>query len=72
MKQTERVLTYMQKHGSITQREAINELDIYRLSARIWSLKQDGHTITSTLEYSVNAHGEAVRYARYRLKEQAR
>lgn len=72
MSQDERVLAYMQAFGSITQKEAINELDIYRLSARIWSLKQNGHAITSTLEYSVNAHGEAVRYARYRLKEQAR
>ena len=69
MKQTERVLTYMQKHGSITPLQALDDLGIMRLGARIWDLKRDGHRISAELESGLNRHGEAVRYARYTLME---
>lgn len=69
MKQTERVLTYMQKHGSITPLQALDDLGIMRLGARIWELKHDGYKIISALENGTNRHGEAVRYARYTLME---
>lgn len=63
--QNEKILHYMRKHGSITAREAMLELEIYRLGARIWDLRHDGHHITSTFETSKNGK----HYKRYRLKE---
>lgn len=39
MKQTEQVLWYLDKYGSITPLEAMRDLGIMRLGARIWDLK---------------------------------
>lgn len=70
MTQNEAVLSYMRRHGSITPLDAINDLGILRLGARIWELKHDGYKISSALENGTNKHGEAVRYARYTLMEE--
>ena len=43
--QKEAVLKYMQEHGSITTHEAIYELGVTRLSAKIFELKKDGYGI---------------------------
>ena len=67
MKQTDRVLSYMVKRGSITQAEAYEQLGVARLGARIWDLKHQGHRIISSREEGVNRYGEAIRYARYAL-----
>ena len=42
MKQTERVLDYIKRFGSITQLEALADLGIMRLGARVWDLRQEG------------------------------
>ena len=65
-----RVLDYLKTHGSITPLEALNELGCYRLGARIWDLRHDGHTIDTEIERGVDRHGEPMRYARYTLRKE--
>ena len=67
MTQQERLLEYFLKHGTITPMEAINDLGIMRLGARIWDLKHEGHDIRRKMVTGQNRYGETVRYAEYRL-----
>lgn len=43
--QKDKVLAYMQQHGSITTAECFSKLNITRLAAAIYLLKQDGYQI---------------------------
>ena len=63
MKQKEQLLNYLKKHNSITPLEALSELGIYRLSARIHDLRSDGIGIT-TLRMET---GNNKNYAKYIL-----
>lgn len=63
--QNKKVLRYMKKHGSITAREAMLSMEIYRLGARIWDLRHEGYEIVSAFETSKTGR----RYKRYMLKE---
>lgn len=67
MKQADRVLQYMRDFGSITQRDATNELGVFCLPERIRDLRKAGIAVKSTLETSKNRLGEVCRYARYTL-----
>lgn len=67
MKQTDLVLDYMKKNGSITPKEAWHKLGVYRLAAVIFTLKEQGAKITCVREYGVNKFGEETRYGRYFL-----
>ena len=67
MKQTDLVLDYMKKNGSITPQEAWHKLGVYRLAAVIFTLKERGIKITSIRETGVNRFGEETRYGRYFL-----
>lgn len=62
-----RILEYMQKNGSITGMDAINEFGCMRLPARISDLKAEGHIIVRRMEQGTNRFGEPTRYARYTL-----
>lgn len=66
--QCEEVLAYMKEHGSITPAEAI-DMGIYRLSGRIYDLKDRGYAITTTMTEGKNRHGKRTRFAKYRLAE---
>lgn len=68
MTQTDLVLEYMRQNGSITQLEAITELGVMRLGARIWELKDQGVVIYTEQETGKNRNGKPVHYARYRLE----
>lgn len=70
--QTARVLRYMQDFGSITQREAITDLGVYRLASRISELKRDGHPISSKTESVQNRYGETSHISRYYLESERR
>ena len=61
--QKNRILTYIQTHGSITPLEALEHIGSFRLSARIMELKADGHQIENE-----NATGDE-RFARYVLRK---
>ena len=65
--QKELILKYLRAHGSITPMDAINHCNhCYRLSARIWDLRAEGHNIITDDNDSA---GNPVNYAIYRLKE---
>lgn len=66
MTQKERIKKYLDDFGSITQLEAIRDLGIMRLGARIWEMVRDGEPIITEPEKGVNRYGETTRYARYR------
>lgn len=67
--QNQRILDYMQKHGSITQLEALNEIGIMRLASRISDLRRKGYPIESKMVKVENRYGETCRVKRYSLGE---
>ena len=67
LRQWERVLKYLDDFGSITPLEALADLGIMRLGARIYDLRKKGYAIIRETEKSHNRYGQPVRYARYRL-----
>lgn len=67
--QSERVKKYMEDCGSITQLDAIRDLGVLRLSARIMELKQNGVPIIGKFEKVKNRYGEEVQVKRYIIAE---
>lgn len=65
--QAERVLSYIEDFGSITQLEALNDLGVMRLASRISDLKKLGYPITSDVEAVKNRYGEKCYIKRYSL-----
>ena len=65
MKQTQKILDYIDRFGSITPLDAMRDLGVMRLAARIQDLERQGIAITSKLESGVNRLGEKTHYARY-------
>lgn len=68
--QTDRLLAYLQEFGSITPLDALRDLGIMRLGARIWELKRrlpPGYRIDSDLVAIPNRWGQASHVARYTL-----
>lgn len=57
MNQCERILKYLDEHGSITRAEAMSECGIANFTARVSDLRRDGVAL------------DTVRFARYRRKE---
>ena len=68
MKQTEKILEFMDHVGDITQRDAY-EMGIYRLASRINDLRKAGVEITSTMQTVVCRDGSTARIAVYRRAE---
>ena len=66
MTQKERIRKYLDDFGSITPLEAMADLGIMRLGARIWEMIRDGEPIVRETETSKNRYGQTTRYARYR------
>lgn len=61
-----KILAYCAKHGSITIREAFEELHINSPSKRISELRLSGeYDVQATNETRINGSGETVRYKRY-------
>ena len=67
VKQTEKVLKYMHAFGSITSKEAMDDLGVMRLASRISDLKQAGFDIRSEFVSSKNRYGETVTFKKYWL-----
>lgn len=65
--QNERILDYMERFGSITQIEALNELGVMRLASRISDLRKHGYHIHSENITVKNRYGEKCCVKRYRL-----
>ena len=65
--QCDRLLSYLQEYGSITQLEALRELGIMRLASRMSELKKEGVSFTKEMVSVKNRYGEKVSFARYTL-----
>lgn len=70
MTQAEMILDYLQNHQSITQVEAVRLFGCYRLSARIYEIRELGFDIRKTTQEAVNRFGDKVRFAGYWLNDQ--
>lgn len=66
MTQKEQIRQYLDDFGSITPLQALADLGIMRLGARIWEMIRDGEPIVMEWETGTNRHGQTTRYARYR------
>lgn len=69
MNQKQRIIKYIQDFGSITALEAMKDLGITQLGARIDGLQKDGYSFKKVWERSKNRYGEPVDYKRYSLEE---
>lgn len=67
--QKQRIIKYIQDFGSITALEAMRDLGITQLGARIDGLQKDGYSFKKVWERSKNRYGEPVDYKRYSLEE---
>lgn len=63
--QCNKILNHLMTKGSITQAEAVEKFSCYRLSARIYDLKEDGHDIKTIRCVKKNAEGNVVQFAKY-------
>ena len=68
--QIDRILEHLDKHGTITQTEALQEYGIARLASRISDIKAAGISIKTELVTSQNRFGDKVRFARYSLNQE--
>lgn len=66
--QVERVVKYMQKHGSITQLEALTEISVMRLASRIAEIKKF-RTVYDRFVKTKNKYGEPIHYKEYSFKK---
>lgn len=66
-KQTERVLDYMRRHGSITTLDAILDLGVLRLASRISELQKAGVPIKRDWMKVKNRFGEDCNVLRYSI-----
>lgn len=65
--QNERILDYIEKHGSITQLEALTECSVMRLASRVSDLRRKGYPITSKMVRVKNKYGETCHVKRYSM-----
>lgn len=69
MTQEEQILDFIRTHGEISQRDAV-KFGCYRLSARIYDLKDAGYDIVKEMRSYKNETSRG-QYAVYRFKEEA-
>ena len=67
--QEQKVINYIREFGSITTKDAFNDLGITRLSAKIFNLKKMGYEIKDNFEQGKNRYGEPTSYKRYYLED---
>ena len=66
MTQKERIRNYINDFGSITKIEAILDIGVMNLGARILEMKKAGEKIDCEMVTGKNRYGQPMRYARYR------
>lgn len=69
MSQCEMVHQYMKDFGTINPMEAMQDLGIMRLAARISDLKDQGVPVGRRMQSGKNRYGQSVSYAVYYLEE---
>lgn len=69
MTQSERIIDYINRFGSISPMEAFIDLGITKLATRVSEMSSEGIEFVKKYEESTNRFGEKVHYMRYSLKE---
>lgn len=69
LKQTRRVIDYIERFGSITTLEAVRDLGVMRLASRINDLRKEGYPIVSEYIKVKNRYGEHTSVKRYWIEE---
>ena len=64
MKQKDKIIHYLNRYGSITQRKA-NDIGVYRLASRINEMRADGIPIKTKMKEVTNADGSKSRIGVY-------
>ena len=68
--QRQRIIDYINKFGSITSKDAYDDLGITQLATRIKELKEQGYRFETKWESSKNRYGERVDFKRYFLEKE--
>lgn len=71
MNQGDKILKYLNDFGSITAYEAVIDLGITQLAARLCELKARGYEFDKEMQTGKNRYGESTHYIRYSLKGEA-
>lgn len=66
MTQCQKILKYMDDFGSITPLEAMNDLGVMRLAARISDIKKMGIEISKDTVSGRNRYNKPIKFARYK------
>ena len=69
MTQTEKILRHMERFGSITPIEALQEYGCMRLASRISDIKRSGIPVHREIVKAKNRFGEPVVFASYSLPD---
>ena len=67
--QRQRIIDYIREFGSITSKQAYDDLGITQLATRIKELKEQGYEFKTEWENSKNRYGERVDFKRYFLED---
>ena len=67
MSQATDVIEYIRDNGSITTKQAMEDLGCYRLSARVYDIRSFGIQIEKEMVEVPNRKGEMCRVARYTI-----
>lgn len=70
MNQRQRIIDYINQFGSITSKDAYDDLGITQLATRIKELKEQGYKFETKWESSKNRYGERVDFKRYYLEKE--
>jgi len=70
LSQKDRVIEFIKQTGSVTRIEALTELGIFELSARIVDLEKEGFEFIKTPYTIKNKYGESVRMISYSLEKE--
>ena len=71
MNQGDKILKYLKDFGSITAYEAVIDLGITQLAARLCELKARGYEFDKEMQTGKNRYGENTHYIKYSLKGEA-
>ena len=70
--QCQRVIDWLTSHDELTTLEAITEIGVLRLSARISELKDDGFLFGCRWKEITNRYGETCRIKAYKLLKEGK
>ena len=69
MTQCDKIIKYIKDFGSISAYEAVIDLGITQLAARLCDLKARGYDFDKVMVFAKNRYGENTHYIRYSLKK---